>query len=156
MVQALGGVRGQAGAMKKPARVLLSMPPAMLAAFEAKHGPVVRKVVKSKQSKPPAPTAEELVAKALPAAQREYRFHPERKWRFDFAWPPELLALEIEGRGMGGQMGRHQTVSGVLADCEKYNTALLMGWRVLRFPATHVKPSLAELVALVRQALEQS
>jgi very-short-patch-repair endonuclease len=65
---------------------------------------------------------------------REYQFHPTRRWRFDFASPSLMVAVEIEGRG------RHQTIAGVRADCEKYNTAAALGWRVFRFPATdHAK-----------------
>jgi very-short-patch-repair endonuclease len=64
------------------------------------------------------------------AAEREYRFHPTRKWRFDFAWPAYKVAVEIDGRG------RHQTVDGVRKDCEKHNEAVILGWAVLRFPAT--------------------
>lgn len=60
---------------------------------------------------------------------REYRFHPERKWRFDFYFPERKLAVEIEG-GMGG---RHQRIGGFTADCEKYNAAALMGIRVMRY-----------------------
>ncbi len=76
-----------------------------------------------------------LKAEVLPIAQpvREYRFHPERRWRFDFAWPDIKLAVEIDGRG------RHQTVVGVRNDCEKLNEALRLGWRVLRFPACDKK-----------------
>ena len=28
---------------------------------------------------------------------REYKFHPRRDWRFDFAWPEKKLAVEIQG-----------------------------------------------------------
>ena len=69
----------------------------------------------------------------VPAPVRELRFHPERRWRFDFAWPDIKLAVEIDGRG------RHQTVVGVRNDCEKLNEALRLGWRVLRFPACDKK-----------------
>lgn len=75
---------------------------------------------------------ERIVPGPRAAPEREYRFHVQRRWRFDFAWPTERVALEIEGRG------RHQTVAGTRRDCEKYNTATLMGWRVLRVPATDV------------------
>lgn len=67
--------------------------------------------------------------------EREYRFLTTRRWRFDFAWPTLRIAVEIEGRG------RHQTVVGFRNDCEKYNAALRLGWRVLRFPAMDYKPS---------------
>ncbi len=60
---------------------------------------------------------------------REYAFHPRRKWRFDFAFPSKMIAIEIEG--LGG--GRHQRIGGFTGDCHKYNAAALLGWRVFRF-----------------------
>lgn len=72
----------------------------------------------------------------MPAApEREYRFHPVRRWRFDFAWPAIKLAVEIQGGGMGGRMGGHQTAKGMQNDCDKNNAAILLGWRVLTFRA---------------------
>jgi very-short-patch-repair endonuclease len=62
---------------------------------------------------------------------REHRFDPSRRWRFDFAWPAHMLAVEIEGGVWSG--GRHTRGAGFVGDCEKYNTATLAGWRVLRF-----------------------
>jgi hypothetical protein len=32
----------------------------------------------------------------LPIFQMEYLFHPERKWRIDYCWPEQKLAVEIE------------------------------------------------------------
>jgi very-short-patch-repair endonuclease len=61
---------------------------------------------------------------------RELEFHPERQWRFDFAFPSQKIAVEIDGRG------RHQNVVGVRNDCDKNNEALRLGWRIVRFPAT--------------------
>ena len=60
----------------------------------------------------------------------EHRFDAVRRWRFDFAWPDLLLAVECEGGTWTG--GRHTTPQGFEADCEKYAEALLAGWRVLR------------------------
>ena len=66
----------------------------------------------------------------LPAPTPEYRFHGTRKWRFDYAWPKLMVALEVEG---GVWMrGRHTRGSGFVKDMEKYNEAALMGWTVLR------------------------
>lgn len=65
--------------------------------------------------------------------EREHKFAPTRKWKFDFAYLPGKVAVEIEGRG------RHQTIAGFRNDAEKYNTAVEMGWRILRFPATDIK-----------------
>lgn len=61
---------------------------------------------------------------------KEYRFHPVRKWRFDYALPDHKIALEVEGGVWTG--GRHTSSVGFLNDMEKYNTATLMGWRVFR------------------------
>jgi very-short-patch-repair endonuclease len=72
----------------------------------------------------------------LEAPEREYVFHDTREWRLDFAWPSIKLAVEIDGRGSAGKMGRHQSVDGVRKDCEKHNELVRLGWRVLRFPAT--------------------
>lgn len=67
---------------------------------------------------------------------REFRFATPRRWRFDFAWPDQRVALEIEGGAWSG--GRHVTGAGFEADCEKYNQAALLGWIVLRVTPRHV------------------
>jgi hypothetical protein len=59
----------------------------------------------------------------------EFRFHPTRKFRFDYAWPLHMLALEVEG-GLWTN-GRHSRGSGQLADLEKYSEAAILGWRLL-------------------------
>jgi very-short-patch-repair endonuclease len=59
--------------------------------------------------------------------EREFAFHPTRKWRFDFCWPERKIAVEIEGRG------RHQSFGGFEADATKYNEAAKLGWRVFRY-----------------------
>ncbi|EJW93329.1 hypothetical protein EVA_18564, partial [gut metagenome] len=61
---------------------------------------------------------------------KEFKFHPTRRWRFDYALPEYKIALEVEGGVWTG--GRHTSPKGFLGDMEKYNTATLMGWRVLR------------------------
>lgn len=61
---------------------------------------------------------------------KEYRFHKNRKWRFDYALPAYKIALEVEG-GVWTQ-GRHTRPQGFINDITKYNTATLMGWRVFR------------------------
>src|SRR5215475_3616350 len=34
---------------------------------------------------------------AAPRPDREFRFHPVRQWRIDFAWPAYRVAIEIDG-----------------------------------------------------------
>ena len=61
----------------------------------------------------------------------EYKFHPVRKWRFDYAVPDLMIAVEIEGGTW--IKGRHNRAEGYQKDMEKYNMAQLMGWKVLRY-----------------------
>lgn len=67
--------------------------------------------------------------------EREWRFHPQRRWKFDFANPDPDILIAVELEGGIWIKGRHTTGKGFEADCEKYNTALSMGWRVLRYPS---------------------
>jgi very-short-patch-repair endonuclease len=59
-----------------------------------------------------------------------------RRWRFDFAWPDRKVALEVEG-GVWIS-GRHTRAAGYINDTEKYNEAVLLGWRVLRVTRPHI------------------
>jgi len=86
----------------------------------------------------------------LPKPEAEVRFHPVRKWRFDFAWPEHKIALEIEG-GIW-TAGRHTRGSGVVKDLEKYNPAASMGWLVFRTTPQAVYSH--TVLGLVRQAYE--
>jgi len=90
-----------------------------------------------------------LKAWKLPQPQIEFRFHPSRKWRFDRAWPELRLAVEIDGGTLNN--GRHTRPAGYAEDCDKLNTAALMGWTVLRFTGEHVRQGQA--FAVVAEAL---
>jgi hypothetical protein len=74
---------------------------------------------------------EYIVACGLPKPTMEYKFHPTRKWRFDLAYPKLLIAIEIDGGSWIN--GRHNRGSGFVKDCEKFNEAGILGWRILRF-----------------------
>jgi hypothetical protein len=67
---------------------------------------------------------------------REVVFAPPRRWRFDLVIDCRnsdqcgLVAVEVEGGSW--IQGRHTRGSGFEADCEKYNEATILLWRVLR------------------------
>jgi very-short-patch-repair endonuclease len=75
-------------------------------------------------------------ALGLPCPHPEYRFHEQRKFRFDWAWPDRKVALEEDG-GVWTR-GRHTRGAGFLRDMEKLNLAVELGWRVLRYQTGHV------------------
>ena len=86
---------------------------------------------------PPADEFEQqIIISRLGPFVKEYKFHPRRKWKFDFAWPLFRVAVEIEGGTWIG--GRHVTGAGYAKDCEKYNAAALAGWFVFRFTSDMV------------------
>ena len=92
----------------------------------------------------------ELVGLGRPCT--EYRFHPVRMWRFDFAYVPQRIAIEVDGGTFVG--GRHSRGPGVENDCEKLAEALLLGWRVLRITPRMVKDGRA--VRWVEQLMKGS
>ena len=69
------------------------------------------------------------LAMGLPAPTPELKFHPVRKWRFDYAWEDAKVFLEVEGGVWSG--GRHTNPKGFKGDMAKYNAATCMGWRKL-------------------------
>lgn len=72
---------------------------------------------------------------------QEFQFHEKRKWRADFHISNTKLLIEVEG-GIWSN-GRHTRGKGYLGDMEKYNTATLMGYQVLRFSTEQVKSGYA-------------
>lgn len=93
--------------------------------------------------------AQEIRWLKLPLPEQEFVFAYPRRWRFDFAWPEYLLAVEVEGGSYIG--GRHSQGAGFHRDCEKYNEALLQGWRVLRVTPAHITSG--EAIHWVERAL---
>lgn len=79
----------------------------------------------------------QLADAGLPEPVREFRFAPPRRWRFDYCWPSQRLAVEIEGGAWSG--GRHTRGAGFLRDMEKYDAAVLLGYAVLRFTPQQVE-----------------
>ena len=88
------------------------------------------------------------LASGYPEPIREYEFHPEREWRFDFAFPDKMIAIELEGGVFSG--GRHVRGQGYVNDLEKYNEAVMLGWRLLRYET--VKP---DYINQIKKALDE-
>lgn len=81
----------------------------------------------------------------------KHEYKPGRKWRFDFAWPDLMVAIECEGGTYAG--GRHTTGDGFEKDAEKYAEAAARGWTVLRFTQRQITSGAAlEVVERVLSA----
>ena len=84
-----------------------------------------------------------------PKLESEFRFHPTRRWRADYAHLPSRTLIELEGGVWVG--GRHNRATGFVADAEKYFEAALAGWRVVRLVNSQLTlPNLARLVAAIQ------
>lgn len=98
----------------------------------------------AKQTREPS-VGEVLLATHLRACkigfEQEYKFHPERKWRADFLITGKKILIEVEGGIWSG--GRHTRGKGYIGDMEKYNSAAIMGFTVLRFSTEQVKAGMA-------------
>lgn len=98
-------------------------------------------------------------AEADNPTNREFMFHPTRRWRIDLAFPSRQIAVEVEGalfkghrtiadietitragqvlrpadlKALKSRGGRHNNAAGMMADMEKYNEAQAVGWVILR------------------------
>ena len=79
---------------------------------------------------------------------REFCFHPTRKWRFDFAWPAARVAVEMEGGiWIGGGHTRGLIYAG---NCEKYNAAAVLGWRLLRYVTNDLRKRPVQMLEEVK------
>ena len=105
---------------------------------------------------------EELAAQlryaGLPEPEREFRFAPPRRWRFDFVFRAVMigpgmnigdLAIEVEGGTRSG--GRHVTGQGFEDDLRKYAEGALLGWTLLRVSGEMVRNG--EALRLIQRAL---
>lgn len=94
----------------------------------------------------------QIKAYGLPKPVTERKFHPVRRFRFDFAWVDRKIAVEVEGGVWAG--GRHVRGAGYKSDCEKYNLATLAGWRVYRFTSDMINDGSA--IAMLQKIFGQS
>lgn len=98
----------------------------------------------------------------LPEPEREFRFHPTRRWRFDFAWKSEKVAVEIQGGLYSAPVFCHVCKARVMQrtrygklfpvfqgtghtsgkafddDVEKYLEAAALGWTVITLSSKYI------------------
>lgn len=117
-----------------------------------KMGPIKKKLpgIKPRHSS----KAKDWISASLPQWARmnqvrletEVQFHPQRKWRFDWALPDLKIAIEFEG-GIYQANSGHKTAKHYSKDTLKYNRAQALGWKVLRFTALNYRTLFTELKA---------
>lgn len=91
------------------------------------------------------------ITNGLPRPVTGYCFAPPHNWLFDFAFPEQGLAVEIErGTWVWGQYNRP---AGFELDCEKYNAAVLAGWRVLRYTPSMINADPRRIIEMIASAL---
>ena len=78
--------------------------------------------------------------------ERQYGFHPERRYRADFAvWGDDSdipLLVEVDGAKRGAP-GAHQRVDGIDYDCRRAAEAMVEGYLMLRVSRRMVKDGTA-------------
>jgi hypothetical protein len=85
----------------------------------------------------------------LPTPIFEYKFHKDRKWKLDIAFPAERVAVEVQG-GLFVR-GRHTQGAALLKEYEKLNELAQMGWRIIYVQPKDV--TLQSTVDMIRRAM---
>jgi len=76
----------------------------------------------------------ELKLYGLPVPERQFYFHPTRKWRSDFAWPALKIIVEVQGGiFMPAGSGGHNRGAYMEKTYEKHNEATKLGWKCFMF-----------------------
>lgn len=96
------------------------------------------------------PFSQQCKLAGLPEPQPEYRFAKPRRWRFDWCWVEQKVALEVQG-GLFVN-GRHSRGAALVKEHEKLNTAASMGYRVLFVTPSQVNSG--EALTVVEAALK--
>lgn len=91
----------------------------------------------------------QMRAAELPMPSRELVFARPRRWRFDFAFEAEKIAVEVTGGTWiqgGHNRGKHME-----SDALKYSEAAILGWRIIHVTTDMVSDGRA--LTLVQRAL---
>ncbi len=77
-----------------------------------------------------------LLKLMYPETIEEFKFCGDRKFRADFFIPSLNVLIEYEG--IVGKQSRHTNIVGYSNDCDKYNLASILGYKVLRYTALNL------------------
>lgn len=91
------------------------------------------------------------LAPECPQPEEERYFALPREWTFDFCWPEQRVACEVEGGTHG--YGRHNRPEGYAEDCRKYNAAQALGWRVMRCTSDMLAENPIEFILVLKGVL---
>lgn len=85
----------------------------------------------------------------IPSPSKQYKFHPTRKFQFDFAWVDKKVAVECDGGRYQFGGGRHSSPG----DYDKLNEAAILGWKVIRFLNEQIDKDPSKCVDTIIRAL---
>lgn len=80
--------------------------------------------------------------------EEECKFHPKRKWRFD--WVIQSKKIAIEYNGIMSKKSRHTTIGGYSGDMEKINAAQMEGYTVLQYTPLNYLNLVTDLKELLK------
>lgn len=85
--------------------------------------------------------------------KRQFLFHPQRKWRCDFAIIEHKILIEYEGGTF--TFGGHSRGKGYSNNCKKYNETQKLGWRLLRYTSDMIRgKDLAIIIRDIKDLIE--
>lgn len=82
----------------------------------------------------------------------EHRFHPTRRWRFDYAILEYKIAIEKDGGVWMKGGGAHSRPQNILRDMEKLTQASVLGWTIIR--RTPQQLNTIETLDLIKQTIK--
>ena len=91
----------------------------------------------------------QIEALGLPAPRRQFKAIPGRGFVFDFAWPAQMLLVEVQGGGW--VQGAHTRGWGLERDAIKACLAIVEGWNLL--PVTGKMIENGEALQFIEKAL---
>jgi len=128
----------------------------LLAAGKIRGYKAIGKPTATKEKAPPSPIGLQSIISVLDTASidytTEFRFAPPRRFKFDIAIVEQKIAVEYEGLVATGKKGGHQTKAGYTSNCEKYNLAARLGWRLLRYTCRNYQDFEPDLLSILKRS----